>query len=375
MSYKYYRSTFYHKGKQYNITGKTQKEADQKAAIRLDKLERGEIGINPNMTVKRWTNEWLSTYKKGNVGLGTYNDYERRCNIISDHIGDLRLIDVKDIHLQNILNTRQGNSVSDINKTMLTMKSLFKQAYLSRLITFDPSQALRAPQGTKGSRRSITDFEREHILKVAETHDAGPYIKTLLFAGLRTGEAIALQWKDVDFENNYINISKAYNRVSGNIKPPKTEAGIRKIPLMPELRETLFPIKGNSFDYVFTQATTGNSHTASSTYKLWKSFKKELDDSMGAVYGKKKAADGKMRKTKLVSVVDPELTPYYLRHTFCTDMQILGVPLKEASYIMGHSDINVTANIYTHVTGTMLDNVKDLMHIEPTTNNVKDNVK
>ena len=56
-----YRSTFRHEGKRYETTGKSQKEADQKAALKQEKLKCGEIGISSNMTVKRWAEEWLET--------------------------------------------------------------------------------------------------------------------------------------------------------------------------------------------------------------------------------------------------------------------------------------------------------------------------
>lgn len=54
------------------------------------------------------------------------------------------------------------------------------------------------------------------------------------------------------------------------------------------------------------------------------------------------------RNKIIVSKVSTDLTPYCLRHTFCTDLQKAGVPLNVAKELMGHSDIQTTANIYTH---------------------------
>ncbi len=58
------------------------------------------------------------------------------------------------------------------------------------------------PRYTKGKGRSITAHEREHFLKVAETHYAGLMFMTMLYCGLRSGEVIALQWKDLDFDKH-----------------------------------------------------------------------------------------------------------------------------------------------------------------------------
>jgi site-specific recombinase XerD len=62
-------------------------------------------------------------------------------------------------------------------------------------------------------------------------------------------------------------------------------------------------------------------------------------------------------------VVAPDLVPYCLRHTFCTDLQAKGVELKVASYLMGHSNISVTADIYTHITDGILDNAARLIGV------------
>ena len=59
----------------------------------------------------------------------------------------------------------------------------------------------------------------------------------------------------------------------------------------------------------------------------------------------------KLYRNKIVlSVIASDLVPYCLRHTFCTDLQDAGVPINIAKYLMGHSDISLTAKIYTHTT-------------------------
>ena len=360
--YEYFRSTFYFEGRQYSATGKSQREADRKAGIKLDKMKRGEVGISTKMTVKNWCDTWLTTYKKGNVGAGTYNDYSRRCDMITDKIGSMSLNSVTSTHLQKIVNEKQGNSFSDIDKTMKAIRMIFKQAYLSRLINFDISSAVVPPTGSKGKRRSLTDFERHHILKTAKTHNAGLWVKVLLFAGLRSGESVALLWNDIDLKNGYISINKACDLYTGEIKKPKTESGIRLIPIPDHLIQDLEREKGSPFELVFKQSTTGNMHTTSSLRKMWLSFKKQVDISMGAKYEKRKAKDGKMRETLILSVIDKKISPYYLRHTYCTDLQAKGVDLKYASYIMGHANINITADIYTHITKKYLDDVKGIIN-------------
>lgn len=159
-----------------------------------------------------------------------------------------------------------------------------------------------------------------------------------------------------------LNVVAAMESGKDTLKAPKTAAGVRKIPIPDDIYVDLLEHRGELFDSVFTQETTGNRHTQNSRNKAWNSLKKAMDDSMGAKWEKVKAKDGKMRLKKTLSVVAPDLVPYCLRHTYCTDLQDKGVSLKTASYLMGHSDISVTANIYTHITDDTLSEAARLIN-------------
>lgn len=345
-----FRSTFYYEGKQYEATGKSQREADQKAALKLDKLKRGEIGISGNMTVKRWATEWLETYKKHVLADKQYKDYKRQIEkTICPEIGAMRVCDVKDVNLQKILNAKAGLSQTRIKMLHITIRGIFKQARISRIIMHDPSEYLIMPKATKGTHRSLTDVERAHFLSVAETHHAGLMFKTMLYCGLRTGEVVALSWKDIDFEAHEIKVSHAMESGSKKIKSPKTAAGVRRVPIPNDIYRDLLARKGDPFDPVFVQVRGGKRHTESSRGAAWDSIKKAIDISMGAVYEKRKAKDGKNRMTRVLSVVAEDLVPYCLRHTYCTDLQSKGISINVAKYLMGHNDISVTASIYTHM--------------------------
>lgn len=358
-----YRSTFYFEGKQYETaSSKSQKEADQKAAIKLDKLKRGEVGISGNMTVKRWAEEWLETYKKPALGDKQYNDYKRQVDKdIVPAIGSLSLTDVKDIHLQKIMNSKAGMSETRIKMLHLTICGIFKQARISKLIIHDPSEYLTFPNFTKGTHRSITDFERKHFLKVAETHRAGLMFKVMLYCGLRTGEVVALDWRDIDFQKRRIKVSRAMKSGTTILGDPKTEAGFREIPIPDEIYYDLLAEKGDPFSPVFTRPKNKGRHNESSRDAAWRSFKNQMDISMGAVYEKRKAADKKMRLKKIMSVVAKDFVPYCLRHTYCTDLQKKGVPINVAKYLMGHENISVTAGIYTHMTDDVIDDTAKLI--------------
>lgn len=355
------RKTFTWEGKKYEATGKTQEEAIVNAALMKDKLKRGEIGISENMTVRRWSTQWLETYKKGNVTDKVYQDYERKIKFLTDDIGSLRIRDVSDIHLQKVVNRFSGYSDDYVNSIMQLIKGIFRQARISRVILFDPSESIKKPRTKRGTHRSITSFEREHILKVAETHVAGLWVKTMLYCGLRPGETIPLRWKDIDFKKKRLHITEAKESGSNTIKGPKSKAGVRIIPIPKELFSEFEKQKRGPFDLMFPKQLSDEMHTETSLKCYWKSFKKALDISMGAVYDKVEAKDGRMRMALVLSVVAKDLTPYCLRHTCGTDYELKGVPINIAKVLLGHGDISVTGNIYTHFTEDTLDMVSEII--------------
>lgn len=337
---KYIRKTARYNGKKYEATGKTELEALQKLAEKLAAAKRGEEVVGGSMTVDSWYREWKTLYKdpKGLTpkSLGMYDEKYR--GYIRPRIGKMRLRDVRDVHLQRILNEQAGKSSSHVKKLRMVMQEMFKRARQSRLIPYDPAELLELPATTTGGHRAITPEERAAILAVSEWHRAGLWVLTLLYTGMRPGETAALMWSDVDFAHNEIHVHAAKESGSRDIKAPKTAAGIRDIPIHAALLPRLRAAQGDPFSPVFP-TQSGNRQNEGSLRRLWQGFRRDLDIHMGATVYRNKI---------IQSVVAPDLTPYCLRHTFCTDLQSAGVPINVAKELMGHADIQTTANIYTH---------------------------
>lgn len=349
----YIRKTARYNGKKYEATGKTEAEAAMKLGEKLAAAKRGEDTIGGSMTVNAWYKQWLELYKvpKGLTPKSLHMYDEKYENYIKPAIGHMKLKDVKDVHLQRILNGQAGRSASHVKKLRMVMQEMFKRARQSRLIPYDPAELLELPTYTEGKRRSITEEERKAILKVAETHPAGLWILTLLYTGMRPGETAALTWSNVDFENNEIHVISAKESGSRKIKGTKTAAGIRDIPIHAELLPLLHEAMGEPMEPVFPNAK-GEKMDDDTMYRRWRSFIRALDIHMGA----------EIYRNKIIkSAVANDLTAYCLRHTFCTDLQRAGVSLNVAKELMGHSDISVTANIYTHTDNRLLHSGMSLL--------------
>ena len=338
--YEYVRRTVTWEGKQYTVRGKTEAEAAEKLGELKAALKRGDVGIGESSTVDRWFAEWKKLYKDSAgltaKSLKMYD--EKYSNYIKPAIGKMRLRDVRDVHLQKILNAQAGTSFSHVSKLRLVIKEMFSKARKSRIIPFDPSEDLTLPDNVHRSRRALTAEERKHLLKVAETHRAGLWVLIMLYAGLRPGELAALQWLDVDFPRNEIHVYKAIESGSRRVKDTKTEAGVRDIPIHQELLKVLLKQQGDPLAPV-CPTEAGNYQNADSIYRIWRSFRRAIDINMGAKLYRNQIVESKLAE---------DLTMYCLRHTFCTDLEAAGVPINVAKVLMGHSDIAVTANIYTH---------------------------
>lgn len=338
----YITKTFRYEGKKYFAYGKTEEEALTKKIQMMAELKNQEKTSGGNMLVDDWFRQWMEVYKMpSGITEKSLDQYRQKYNrFVSPAIGRKKLKDVREIDLQRILNNNAGQSFSQLSKLRMVMQAMFEKARKTRMIPFDPAEDLVLPEYSKGSRRSLTEAERSLFLKVEPNVKGGVFYFAMLYTGMRPGELIALQWRDIDFKENQINVCRALESGSWNtLKDPKTDAGTRVIPIRKELLARLQELpKGDPTSPVFLNQA-GNMHNMNSVQRLWGSICRAMDIEAGA----------EVRRNKIVeSKIADDLVPYCLRHTFCTDLQNAGVPINLAKELMGHSDISVTANIYTH---------------------------
>lgn len=353
--YQYVRKTFTFGGKRYEVYGKTEEEAIEKKIELKRKLEEGAVAETKGATVDQWFARWKELYKadQGITAKSLLMYDEKYKNYIQPVVGHKKMADVKEMHLQTIMNTTAGKSRSTALKVRMVIQQMFRRAYRARMIPFDPSEDLQIPRtATKKTRRSLTDEERRLFLACAPKVPCSEILLAMYYTGMRPGELMALTWGDIDFEREEISVNKAVESGTyGKVKKPKTSAGVRMIPLRKPLREILEPKKGEPGDYVFLNQA-GNQQSVDTFSRVWKSTLREMDIANGA----------KVYRNRIIeSTLADDLVPYCLRHTFCTDLQEAGVPINVAKVLMGHSDISVTANIYTHTESDVLHKNMELV--------------
>ena len=381
-------------GKRHYAEGKTEAEAQEKLEKKRRAVDRGLVGHSGKMEVSKWAAEWLKVYvapkvrepgaakRRGSMTKKSYLMYEEKLKgHILPEIGKMRIGKVTETDLQRVMNLQAGKSDSHAKKVMLVIKGMFRKAYRVGVIERDPSEEISMPNTSIGRRRSLTEYERKVMLEVASGHPSGLWIKFLLATGLRPSESAVLRVYDIDLDSCVVKVYKTIEGGTYRIESPtKTAAGERVVPIpdsiMPELREHL---KWKQSDaYVFTQKDGKSMMTSTVIRKNWVSFLRQVDLAMGAEHnsrghiydpkdilpnGKPKYPDpSDPSKPRNGHKVAPDLVLYCLRHTYCTDLQRAGVPINVAKYLMGHSDISVTAAIYTHTGDFEVQQARSLLN-------------
>ena len=339
----YVRETGTYLGERYDLRAKSDKELDQKIKAKRAEIESGVKLVDPNITVREWGARWVDTYKSG-VTKRTRRLIEGRLvKHIYPHIGYMPVPKVRPIHCQECLNAAAGMAPDTIKKIAQALTQMFDAARKNGLCRFNPATDLTMPQaGTQTTHRSITSRERVILLQTAKTHPAGPWVLLLLYSGLRPAESIVLTYNDI--QDGMISVNKAYDRSTGSVKPPKSRAGVRKVPIIPQLTEVL-PLGGAPGELLFKNRIN-RQHSEKSVNRMWHSFRDAMAETE-----KQLVEAGTI--TPFAEAVPP-MVPYDLRHTFCTDMERAGVPINIASKIMGHASIAITARIYTHTGDDMI---------------------
>lgn len=306
--------------------------ADTKAeleALRRQAYKEQEPGETALDTFGRYADKWYETYKSKR-SLQTQQMYSNALNKL-EAIRDMRIGAVTTTDLQKIINDNWEHArICEIIK--LTLKQIYKQAIQDRLVEpVNLAENLEIPKRVKKQRRTISDEEMERILLCPFKEQDRMYIDVLRNTGMRPSEVLALDWADIDFQQNIIHVRHAFEYMNANLpvlKPTKTNSE-RDIPLNSSLRSVLYSVRQNK-GFVFMRED-GTPYTKSAYTKMYKRIFKLIEEAIG----------------------ENDLVMYSFRHTFATFLYYHGcrtgmISTKKAAQIMGHSE-KIFLERYTHI--------------------------
>lgn len=203
------------------------------------------------------------------------------------------------------------------------LNMIFNNAIIDGRLRFNPCSAVTLPRNLKTSRRELPADAAIEAVKRGGDAPFGLFALVCLYAGLRRGEALALRYEDLDREAGLIHVTKAVEFVGNNarIKPPKTRAGERDVPLLAPLAAAI-PAKKTGLLF---PRDDGGLLTKTQYRKRW---------------------------LKYCAAIGHEITAHQLRHGYATILYEAGIPDKDAQELLGHSSIAVTRDVYTHIRGS-----------------------
>ncbi|MBE6846228.1 MAG: site-specific integrase [Ruminococcus sp.] len=358
-----YQFKYYIEGKPYFVYSwkleKTDKlPAGKKPCLSLREIEK-QIGYDietqadplaKRMTVMQLVDRYLAT--KTGVKFSTQNNYTFVKNILAkESIGAKKICDVKtsDAKLFLIKLQNDGKGYSTVKTVRGVLRPAFQMAVDDDLINKNPFgfELSGVVVNDSVTREAITKDEMRKFLKFI--YDDNCYSKyyeavyILFHTGLRVSEFCGLTIKDIDLDRKILNIDHQLQRTSNMqyvIESTKTKAGTRKIPITNEVAECFRKIIENREPPRVEKFIDGYSGFL---------FFDRNGMPLVALHWEHRFRHMLTRYNEIYRKCLPKITPHVCRHTYCSIQAKSGMNPKTLQYLMGHSDIGVTLNVYTHL--------------------------
>jgi integrase len=260
-------------------------------------------------------------------------------------LGHLTLEQVTPQHLQRLYSevAKKGAKSGTVVQVHAVLHRMFKQALLWNLVPRNPAEAVTRPKKRRQEMQTLSPEQARKLLEAARGDRLEALYVLAITTGMRQGEMLGLRWKDIDMERGMVHLQASLQRTKDGFEfvQPKTSSSRRQIMLTSAAIDALgrhrvsqtaerhvkSDLWENKDNLVFTNLTGG---PIDGTNLLRKCFRPLL------------------RQAGL-----PEIRFHDLRHTAATLLLGQGVHPKIVSEMLGHSTINITLDLHSHVTPTM----------------------
>lgn len=327
---------------------KTMKEAKQ--AERNLLLDVEENGLPSNQsdgfqdpTFEELASLWLENYKT-TVKPSTFENVKSKVEkMTEEHFKELKLKKITVAYCQRVV-IELSKSYVLYNHYLSVINRIFKYAVLMDILDSNPFDKVIKPKSRQTQRKGnfLTKEELKEFLKLAQTATLSyffPLVHLMSYTGLRQGEAIALKWSDIDFENKKITVDKTAARIKEKqtLQTPKTKNSKRVISIDPT---TLSILKSWKKDQIKIYFRNGKHFEGDDNFIFTNQRADWVHIHNFIPYFKRFVTDHKLKP----------ITPHGLRHTHASLLFSAGVEPKNISDRLGHSTVQITLDLYTHIT-------------------------
>ena len=303
--------------------------------------------VTKDVTLDEWYEIWMNTCKK-NCRNSTKESYATHYKRIQKELGWRKLTSLNLIIMQNALNGLVSDNARKNTKKILV--DMLEKAIDSDLLTKNVAKQLNTviSKEDKRERRVLTVSETELFLVEAQSSYYYNLFVLALETGMRIGELCGLQWQDIDFEKKvlYVRHTLCYFRKDGKyifeMRDAKTKNGRRTIPLTAKALETLRRQRIQKQKILFKGIETEEQYRdlvfVTKNNRPTQQF--IVQEAICAVVNR-------------ICKVHPDyelFSPHCLRHTFATRAIENGMQPKTLQKILGHGSLQMTMDLYCHVT-------------------------
>lgn len=315
---------------------KTKKEAEADVAKKITELNEGTFVEPSKVTLKSFLSEWIEA-KKINVKKSTYDEYRGIIkNHLVPHLGEIKLEKLNAMHIQRLYSKlSETMAANTINLVHTVLSTALNQAVRFKLIPFSPTKMVESPRKEKTSFQVWDEEEVKHFIQISQKSRYHIAYVLAITTGMRMGEILGLRWQDVDFKHKTISINQTLSHDCKLILDTKTKNSKRLIPIddgtlgalqKHQLRVKQEKLKAgpayHNFDLVVC-SQLGNLVFRSQFHVNFKTYIEKAE-------------------LKVIRFHD-------LRHTHATLLLKQGEHPKIVSERLGHKDVLITLNKYSHI--------------------------
>ena len=316
--------------------------AQRRLAELLLEIEKGSYVKTPRtLTIAEYLADWLSNHAEVHCRARTAQGYE----YIAKHylcpvLGQVPLNQLRPQHIASYCANvvRQGRSVRSALHDYRLLHKALKDAVQLGILAINPCDGAQPPKPEDNEMAFLNPEEISRFLASAENAPFPYYylFRTKLYAGLRRSEVLGLLWRNLDLDLCTLSVTQTLHRVNGKfiIQPPKTKSGRRVINLPPSLALLLR-------DYRY--------HVETQRLLLSKQL---TDNDLVFAHPDGSPLDPPTVTHTFIKTVRRaglKVRLHDLRHTYASIMLAAGVNVKAVSQALGHSNVSITLNIYSHL--------------------------
>lgn len=323
------------------VYAKNKKELEEKVLKAKIELSYG-VDLKDDTLLSDLVQLWFSTEVVPSV-LSTTADKMK--GLLNKHLMPLiagyTVKKVTPLQVKMWLNTTSQQNRNTAQLCFRALRQAFNLAEENGLILRSPVLARYQAGGKQTKEKKALSVEEEkQLLSALRGTEMHLFVWFLLATGARRGEALALKWDCVDFENASAHLRRnIHYHKDGTIEVTetmKTHSSNRHVPMPHDLCEALRDLKATTTSLYVFPGPDGGPRSHSSFESFWKKIYKHF------------GPDAKRFRKYRVYQTNTHVTPHILRHTYATRCFEAGLDIKEVQYLLGHAKPDITLKIYTH---------------------------